>query len=272
MADVNPTSKAWTYDGSGYPQSLRLSNKPISSTPSTPHTIILRTRAAALNPVDIQLMNLFLWSLPYPSASHSLVRQGLMGSGCDFAGTVLAAGTETGLKPGDEIFGLSMSLAGSSGSLQDISIVNGQGAAWAHKPKSWSWQAAAAIPLVWLTAYTAIEAAQPRVERSSTEKKVVVLGGSSATGMYMVHIAKQRGWHVLATCSGAKADFVKSMGADEVVDYTKTSVPEAVRKFGPAAILDCVGGTECLQLAPRYVTIVGDKTGRSYMGGNMTYW
>lgn len=103
------------------------------------------------------------------------------------------------------------------------------------------------------------------------QKKIAVLGGSSATGMYAVHLAKQRGWTVLASCSGRNGEFVKGMGADEVVDYTRESVRERVAAFKPDAILDCVGGTECLGLARMYVTIVGDKTSRVAMGGRNTY-
>ena len=62
---------------------------------------------------------------------------------------------------------------------------------------------AAALPLVWLTARTTIEAVAPFV---TSTKKIVVLGGSSSVGMYAVHMAKARGWHVVATCSGRNVD------------------------------------------------------------------
>jgi NADPH:quinone reductase-like Zn-dependent oxidoreductase len=137
------------------------------------------------------------------------------------------------------------------------------------KPANWSWDQAAALPLVWLTARTSIARVEPYM--TSAEKKLVVLGGSSATGMYTVHIARQRGWTVLSTSSSRNTDFVKSMGAAKVVDYTSENVPEAVRAFAPDAIVDCVGGTECLGIARRYVTIVGDKTSRSSMGGSTLY-
>ena len=89
--------------------------------------------------------------------------------------------------------------------------------------------------------------------------------------MYAVHLAKQRGWSVVASCSARNADFVRSMGADDIIDYTSSSVPERVKAFRPDAIVDCVGGTECLGLAKRYVTIVGDKTNRMVMGGAAIY-
>lgn len=124
----------------------------------------------------------------------------------------------------------------------------------------------------------------------TSTKKVAILGGSSAVGMYAVHLAAARGWHVLSTCSARNASFVQSMGASDVVDYTNPSAPtrdpsavspsavpdgstvgERVGRSEPDAIIDCVGGTECIGLAPRYVTIVGDKTGRESMGGQAIY-
>lgn len=97
------------------------------------------------------------------------------------------------------------------------------------------------------------------------------MGGSSSTGMYAVYLAKARGWSVISSCSGPNADFVKDMGADEVIDYTSSSVLERLTAFKPDAIIDCVGGTECIGIAKRYVTIVGDKTSRANMGGAAIY-
>ncbi|KAF3770994.1 hypothetical protein M406DRAFT_320600 [Cryphonectria parasitica EP155] len=108
--------------------------------------------------------------------------------------------------------------------------------------------------------------------------------------MYTVRLAKARGWRVLATCSGRNVDFVRGqLGADEVVDYTASgaasSLPrEILRRLegrgdgGGVVIVDCVGGTECLDdpdlggKIKRYVTIVGDKTDRSSFGGPAIYW
>lgn len=136
------------------------------------------------------------------------------------------------------------------------------------KPSSWSWEQGASLPLVWLTARTTIASVEPDVKN----RKVAILGGSSGVGMYAVHLAAARGWDILATCSSRNTDFVKSMGASTVIDYTSKSVPEAVRDFAPDAIIDCVGGTECLNLAKRYVTVVGDKTSRASMGGSLIYY
>lgn len=65
---------------------------------------------------------------------------------------------------------------------------------------------------------------------------------------------------------------MRSFGADETIDYTTESVPSRVKAFASDAIIDCVGGAECVGLAKRYVTIVGDKTHRLSMGGRNTYF
>lgn len=57
------------------------------------------------------------------------------------------------------------------------------------------------------------------------------------------------------------------MGASNIIDYTTTSVPERVKAFAPNVIIDLVGGTDCLGIANRYVTVVGDKTDRLLPGG-----
>lgn len=102
---------------------------------------------------------------------------------------------------------------------------------------------------------------------------MVVLGGSSACGIHTILLAKKRGWKVLATCSGKNADFLReSLGADEVADCTKQDVRDEVRKLKPDAVIDDVGGTEAIGLSKRYVTIVGDKTTRTSMGGPLTYY
>ncbi|PNS17541.1 Zinc-type alcohol dehydrogenase-like protein [Sphaceloma murrayae] len=254
--------KAWTFSHEGYPKALKPSSLPVKDTLS-PTELRVKVKAAAINPVDIQLMNLPLW--PYLPSFLAAPTHGVAE---DFSGVVEAAGEDSGFKPGDEIFGMVPIL--STGTLQSTIVISASAAALAPKPRHWSHSQAAALPLVYLTARTVIAATQPYLSSTRTPR-VAVLGGSSATGMYCVHLAKKRGWTVIASCSGRNADFVRSMGADEVIDYTTTNVPGSLGEWRPDAIMDCVGGTECIGLADRYVTIVGDKTSRSAMGGALTY-
>lgn len=257
--------RSWVYTTAGYPQTLQLSETTIPAQPA-PNHILLEVKATALNPVDIQLMNVPLNSLPTLNAPKIPAR--------DFSGIVLAAAPDTPFKKGDEIMGISMNYAG-TGFLTQVSHLDVKTACIVKKPQHMSWQQAASLPLVWLTARTSIEHVVPYAKAATpSDNRIVVLGGSSGTGLYTVQIAHQRGWKVLSSCSGKNVDFVKGLGADEVVDYTTsaTAVVDAVKKFQPNAIIDCVGGTECIGLAPQYVTIVGDKTSRSSLGGSVLYY
>lgn len=85
---------SWTYDHTGYPSALKLDKVASPSNPS-PTQLLVRVKAAALNPVDIQLMNLpHLPYLPWPTKE---------GTCLDFSGVVESAGDESGYKPGDEV-------------------------------------------------------------------------------------------------------------------------------------------------------------------------
>lgn len=252
---------AWTFTHGGLPKALQQSTLPPDTKPLKPSEIRVKTHAASINPVDAQLMGFPLW--PY---LPSFLVPSQKGVAEDFSGVVQEAGPDSGFKPGDEVLGICPFLPG--GTLQEtIRLDTKNGSVVVPKPADWSWEQAAALPLVWLTARTVIAEAESYVKSG----RVAVLGGSSATGMYVVHLAARRGWAVAASCSGRNAEFVRGMGAGETVDYTAESVPDRLRGFKPDVIIDCVGGTECLGIAKRYVTIVGDKTNRYTMGGANTY-
>lgn len=258
MAEV----KSWVFTTAGYPQTLEWKDTKVPPKPSSNH-LLVDVKSAALNPVDIQLMNFSLNSVP-----------GLNGEkvvGKDFAGIVLGAAPDTGFERGDEIMGVTMAMDG-SGTLTEAAHINLGSSAVVKKPPHMSWNEAASLPLVWLTAYTAIEKVAPYVDKSPG-KKVAILGGSSATGIYMLQLASQRAWTILTTCSGRNVDFVKQQGAHQVTDYTmaEDAVQRSVETFAPDAIIDCVGGTGCIGMANKYVTIVGDKTSRATMGGSFLY-
>jgi NADPH:quinone reductase-like Zn-dependent oxidoreductase len=255
-------SRAWTYKGSGYPSGLTPSTVEVprgcelKGLWSTPHMLV-NIQSCALNPVDIQMMN-FLSSL-IPLKSYQVEK----GVGCDFS-AVVSAGGRTGFKKNDEIFGLTMKpYKYGGGALAQMAELDMANTVAVLKPAEWSFAQAAAIPLVWLTARTCIANVEDYVD-NSPGKRLAVLGGSSATGIYTIMLAKRRGWKVVTTTSAKNKDFVTSV----------SSVRSAIQAFEPDAVVDCVGGTECVGLpsSKRYVTIVGDKTGRSQMGGPATYY
>lgn len=263
-------AKAWTYTA-GYPRSLQLTTihppiaNEIKGLGTTPHMLV-KLNACALNPVDIQMMNLPFWNVPGYNKPKTCV--------CDFSGTIVAGG-RTGFIQHEEIFGLTMKpFDNAGGALAETAQFNMANTVAAKKPKEWSHEQAAAVSLVWLTARTCIENVNRQVGESAS-KRVAILGGSSAVGIYTILLAKRRGWKVITTSSSRNKDFVTStLKADEHVDYTTQNVRQEVTKFAPEAVIDCVGGTECVGLpsSKRYVTIVGDKTSRSSMGGPATYY
>lgn len=266
--------RAWTYTGSGYPAGLQSSKiqvpraNEIKGLGTTPHMLV-RIRSCALNPVDIQMINLMSWNIPLKSL-HT--EKGMV---CDFS-CIIEAGGRTGFLRGDEVFGLTMRpFKYGGGALAEMAELDMAHTVAVKKPAEWSHPKAAAISLVWLTARTCIENVAMAVE-DSPGKRLAVLGGSSATGIYTIMLANRRGWKVVTTSSGRNKDFVTTtLGADQHVDYTSVpSVRSAIQQFEPDAVVDCVGGTECIGLpsSKRYVTIVGDKTGRTSMGGPFTYY
>ncbi|KAL2213030.1 NAD(P)-binding protein [Sarocladium strictum] len=253
---------AWTYGPGGYPAALNRTKIQFSDAPLRPTEVLIRVKAAALNPVDIQLMNYPI----LPSLPSWLVP--VKGVGEDFAGIIEQAGNESGFKPGDEVLGVIFPFP--NGTFQEMIRIDTTKSdnAIVRKPQDWSWKQAAALPLAWSTACSLIQKVESYVGESG---KVAVLGGSSASGMYAVYLARKRGWEVIATCSSAKAELVTGMGANDTIDYRTANVPAKLKEHGLDATIDCVGGTECIGLAKRYVTIVGDKTSRMSLGGSATY-
>jgi len=264
-------AKAWTFT-SGYPSGLQQTTiqppraNEIKGLFTTPHMLV-KLKACALNPVDIQMMNLMAGFIPGRKGKPKTCV-------CDFSGSIIAGG-RTGFIQHDDIMGLTLKpYDDCGGALAEMAQFNMANTVAVKKPKGWSYEQAAAIPLVWLTARTCIENVSWYVENSSS-KRLAVLGGSSATGMYTIMLAKRRGWKVITTSSGRNKDFVtNTLNADAHVDYTTQNVRQEIQKFEPEAVIDCVGGTGCVGLpsSKRYVTIVGDKTGRTSMGGPYTYY
>ncbi|GAA5866292.1 hypothetical protein JCM3774_006605 [Rhodotorula dairenensis] len=288
-----PSFRAWSHAKPPFPETLSLLQQtPPKPADLKPHEILVQVVTAALNPVDVQLKNLPIFRLPalaYPK-----------GLGCDFAGRVLGRGTEVKDLPiGAEVMGVTLSpLAGpNAGTLSEIAVIDVTRSTVIQKPPQLTWVQAAALPLVFLTAKTCLSAPYlllpPAAEPSAahrTTPTIVVLGGSSAVGQYVVQLAKKElHANVVATCSSRNVDFVKDLGADNVIDYKSEDVMARLRQLRPeggyVSVIDCVGGTDIVDLAPEILaprshefpaggsltTIVGDKTSRSSMGGSILY-
>lgn len=153
--------------------------------------------------------------------------------GRDFSGIVSALGRGvTDFKTGDAVFGVVES--SDEGCYAEKVAINA--AIVTKKPAQWSHVEAAALGLVGLTAIVSIENAL-QVKAGQT---VLVQGGAGGVASFGLQLAKHLGARVITTCSAANADYVRSLGADQVIDYTKEDFTKVVKDCD--AVFDTVGG------------------------------
>jgi NADPH:quinone reductase-like Zn-dependent oxidoreductase len=177
--------------------------------------------------------------------------------GREFAGAVASVGAAvTTLRPGDEVFG-----AG-EGTLAEYVVA--RAAKVSPAPRSATAAQAAATPISGITALQAVR----DHGRVRPGQHVLVIGASGGVGSFAVQIAKADGAEVTGVSSGGKADFVRSLGADHVVEYTAEEIPEDGRYD---VVLD-IGGNRPLSRLRRMLTpkgtlvIVGGEDGGRWLG------
>ena len=182
-----------------------------------------------------------------------------------FAGVVEATGNEvtrfevTRFEVGDEVYGTA------SGTLAEF--VRAREDKVAAKPASLSFAEAAAMPV---SAVTALQGLRD-VGRVAAGQSVLVIGASGGVGTYAVQLARVLGADgVDAVCSGAKADLVRSLGADDVIDYTRAEPGEDGRRWD--LVLDIAGNRPVAALrrlltARGTLVFVGGEGGGRWFGG-----
>lgn len=199
---------------------------------------VVKVMASSVNPVDWKLtsgsMRMYM-PLTFPAT---------IGYDCSGVVTKVGPGVEN-VKVGDEVWGDVM--------LQRRSVVTGgaygemvvaKASQFALKPKNLSFEQAGVFPLVGLTSVQALKRLE--VKEGS---KVLILGASGGTGMVGVQIAKAWGATVYTTCSTRNLEFVKTLNADEVIDYTKQNWGEVLKGKDLDAVYDCTGEPEAFEKA-----------------------
>jgi NADPH2:quinone reductase len=192
--------------------------------------VLVKIMASGVNPFDLKIQA--------GQAAHAkAVLPTILG--IDMAGTVEAVGEGvTGFKIGDEVYGMTGGIAGVQGSLAEYASVDAD--LLSLKPSNLSMKAAAALPLIFITAWEGL------VDRAKVDKNKTVLihGGAGGVGHIAVQIAIAFGAKVFATVSPKDFDLIKSYGATPI-DY-HTPVEEYVQQYtqgeGYDIILDTVGG------------------------------
>ena len=219
--------------------------------------VLLRVQAVGVDRGVWHLMT----GLPYPVrlAGYGVRAPKTRVRGREVAGRVEAVGTEvTTLKVGDEVFGIAEGAFAEYACARPAKLV--------RMPKNLTFVQAAAVAV---SALTALQAVRDH-GRVQAGQKVLVIGASGGVGTFAVQIARAFGAEVTGVCSTAKADVVRSIGADHVIDYKRDDIATGEHRYD--VIIDTGGHRTLKQL--RHVlssrgtlVIVGSETGGRWLGG-----
>jgi NADPH:quinone reductase-like Zn-dependent oxidoreductase len=197
-------ASAVRYERYGPPDVLEVVSVPVPS--PGPGEVLVRVRAAGVNPVDVGVM---YGPLPFVPLQFPAI------PGWDVAGEVVALGDGVeSFAEQDAVFGLA-GFPVPAGTFAEFATV--RAADLAHRPAGLDWPEAGALPLVGLTVLQAFAA----IGGLSSGQRVLVEAAAGGVGHVAVQIAKASGCYVLGTASAAKHDFLRSLGVDEPIDYVK---------------------------------------------------
>lgn len=218
--------------------------------------VLVRVHAAGVDQGVWHLMT----GLPYLGrAAFGLRRPRMRIRGMDLAGRVEAVGAGvTRFRTGDEVFG------SHTGTYAEYVCVPQD--RLAPKPARLTFAQAAAVPISAVTALQGLRDAG----RVQPGQSVLVIGAAGGVGSFAVQLARYFGAHVTAVCSGGKAELVRAIGADAVIDYTREEITDGARRYD--VILDLAGNRPLRQLrralAPRgTLVIAGGEGGGRWLGG-----
>jgi NADPH:quinone reductase-like Zn-dependent oxidoreductase len=220
--------KAIVYQGFGSPDILRCEeiDKPIPGDDE----VLIRVRAASVNPLDWKLMKggPFIVRLVLGVSKPKIRRPGV-----DVAGQVEAVGRNvTQFKPGDDVFG---TCRGAFAEYATSRSVPGMKSVLVIKPVKVTFEQAASAPVAALTALQGLRD-KGRIQQG---QRVLINGAAGGVGTFAVQIAKSFGANVTGVCSTSNVDMVRSIGADQVIDYTQQDLTKSGHRYD--IVLDCVG-------------------------------
>ena len=219
---ATPTMKAVVIHEYGDPEVLKYEDVPRPEPKDD--QLLIRVIAAGVNPVDAMIR------------SGMFDREGTRAFpiilGGDVAGVVEKVGSKiTKFKAGDPVFAY-VSLDNSGGYAQYALVTEREAA---PKPKSLTYVEAAAVPIAGMTAWQALV----DTAKLSAGQTVLIHGGSGGVGSFVIQIAKARGAKVIATASTANQEFLKQLGADVAIDYTKQKFEDVAKDVD--VVLDSIG-------------------------------
>jgi NADPH:quinone reductase-like Zn-dependent oxidoreductase len=213
--------KAIVQDRYGGPEVLRLEE--IERPPLEPDRVLVRVRSAAVNPADWHVMRA---DPRWARLMFGLRRPKRRVRGADFSGVVEEVGSEMAqFHVGDAVFG------GRDGALAEYVAAKSVVA----KPDALTFEQAGGIAIAGCTALQAVR----NKGRLQPGQRVLVNGAAGGVGTFAVQIAKALGGHVTGVCSTRNRELVRSVGADDVVDYTTTDFTKGEARYD--LVVDCIG-------------------------------
>ena len=220
--------------------------------------LLVRVVATSINPLDYQIRRGdYPEYVPLPAII-----------GHDVSGVVEKVGPGVhGFRPGDEVFYTPKIFGPKGGSYAEFNVVSQD--LVTHKPRNLTHAQAASTTLVGGTAWEAL-VTRARLQPAET---ILVHGGAGGVGSIAIQLAKVMGARVLTTCNARQLDFVRSLGADEAINYETEDYVEQVGQLtgrrGVNVVLDTIGGKtlerspQVLADAGRVVTLVDLATPQS---------
>lgn len=245
--ELKPPMRAVVHVEYGSADRLKIGNvaRPICG----PDEVLVKVRSVSVNPYDWHNMT----GTPLPvRISGGWSRPKISQLGVDVAGVVDHVGENVSrFKVGDEVYGFADGCFAEYACAKQSELM--------HKPNNISFDEAAAVPVVALTAI------QGLVKHAGLKanQHILINGASGGVGSFAVQIAKHLGARVTGVCGATNGAMVKDLGADEVIDYTKADFTKNRNTYD--AILDTIGNKKmsqyknCLKPGGRYVVVGGPK-------------
>jgi NADPH:quinone reductase-like Zn-dependent oxidoreductase len=245
--------KAFALHSYGPPEHLDLTDADMPA--PADDEVLVRVRATSVNPYDWHHMRGEPYIARLMPGTLGLRTPKIRVLGCDMAGQVEAIGKSvTRFGPGDEVFAV---LPG-GGFAEYVSVPEGL---LARKPENLSYEHAAAVPMAAVTALLGLHD-QGRLQNG---QKVLVNGASGGVGTFAVQIARALGATVTGVCGSRHADLLRSLGAQEVIDYRTEDFTQNGRRYD--LVLDIAGShpaAACRRvLTPKgTLVLIGGPAGR----------
>ena len=229
-----------------------------------PNEILIKTAYASINPVDVKLHAFTITNKVY----HTLH---------DFSGVVVQVGSQAAAtySIGEKVYG-SLKFPGDERFIGSYTVLDVSADKVGKLPSTLGTKEGAALGIAYGTAYDMVERADG-VKKLGPDSKVLVLGGATSVGSYVIEILKKQYnvGYVAVTCSPSSSHYTKEYGADDFISYVTPSLSDDLVKFVQSkgfkfdSILDTVGGREAIAVYDKilvplsehnsYVTIQGDS-------------